>query len=200
MLIGVDLDDVLADHMSALVAFHNKTYGTSLIAEDFRTFRLWETWGGTRAEAVRKVHDFYATDDFRRTQPVPGAIEGIETLRRAHELTVITGRTESVAEPTREWIDRHFLGKFSGVHFTNHYALNGRPEQSKAAVCTALGAQVLIEDALDHVPACLQCGIRVLLFDRPWNRSGVPPATEQHVTRVSSWPEVVATVDALTRF
>lgn len=197
MLIGVDLDDVLADHISVLVAFHNDTYGTALSAGDFSTFRLWETWGGTREEAVAKVHRFYTTGYFRRTQPVPEAVQSIEVLSRNHELTVITGRTESVIEPTLRWIDEHFSGKFTGVHFTNHYALSGRPERAKSAICQELGVQLLIEDALDHAMGCVQLGVPVLLFDRPWNRAGIPGELERNVTRVFSWQEIIAKVNAL---
>lgn len=199
MLIGIDLDDVLADHMSALVAFHNKAYGTLLRAEDFRTFRFWETWGGTQEEAIQKIHRFYATDDFNRLQPVSGAVEGIETLRRRHELTVITGRTESVIESTHRWLEQHFPGTFSGVHFTNHYPLSGRPGQSKATICRALGVHLLVEDALDHLAECRESGIPVLLFDRPWNRAGISSDVEQHVTRIFSWPEIVVAINAMAR-
>lgn len=51
MRIGIDLDDVLAEFLEALIAYHNERYGTTLRTEDFMVYRFWEVWGGTRDEA-----------------------------------------------------------------------------------------------------------------------------------------------------
>ena len=56
MKIGIDLDQVLADLLPALIEFHNFTYGTVLTEKQFNSDKFWEVWGGTREEAIKKVY------------------------------------------------------------------------------------------------------------------------------------------------
>ena len=73
--IACDMDEVLCDFLGALVAWHNATYGTTLSKSDFKSYQFHETWGGTLAEGVEKVHAFFLTPYFAQIEPVPGALE-----------------------------------------------------------------------------------------------------------------------------
>jgi uncharacterized HAD superfamily protein len=57
----------------------------------------------------------------------------------------------------------------------------------KSAMCKELGIQVMIDDHMSVAKDCAEAGIRVLLFDQPWNQGELPMGAE----RVHSWDEIV---------
>ena len=188
MLIGVDLDEVLADLLSAFIRYHNEKYGTSLQREDFRSYDLWKAWGGTLEDAVQKVKDFYKTDYFRNINPVQGSIEVIDTLSKTNELIVITSRPHYIRRETKNWIEHYFPEKFSKVYFVTNPYQPGIYKRSKSDICAELGVNILIEDCLDYARECASRGTSVFLLDSPWNRSEELPSG---VMRVKSWNEIL---------
>ena len=187
MKIGIDLDEVLADLLPALIEYHNATYGTSLVREQFQSYRFWETWGGTREEAIKKVYDFHETPYFRNICPVAGSQEAIAILNQNHDLLIVTSRPFDFAEATREWIAQHFPNGFSDVFFANHYSQNG-PSTTKKQICDSVGVDILIEDSIEYALECLNPKRRVLLLDCPWNRSF---GFHQGIYRVNSWKGIL---------
>lgn len=190
MLIAVDIDQVLADMVTGIAKFHNERYGTSLTKESFHSFHFWKVWGGTEEEMVEKMHQFYGTSYFKDLLPLPGAVEGIEALSRSYELTIATARPHYLEADTRAWLERHFQGRFSGIHFTNAHANDGTPASSKLEICARLGAACLIDDYLPEGEATrIPEGLRFLLLDALWNRKTALPARAE---RARSWKDVVA--------
>lgn len=193
MIIGIDLDEVLASHLAAVIDYHNATHGTALTREQFHSPRFWEVWGGTREEAIRKVDAFYQTPYFKESLPMPGAQEAIRALAEQHTLHVITARPETIADDTQAWIDRHFPGLFSGIHFANHYSISG-VERTKLSLCDALHVELLVDDSPDFALECVSPQRPVLLLDHPWNRAApLPPG----IHRCQSWAEVVVKIDKI---
>ena len=187
MNIGIDLDEVLADFLSALLVYHNADYGTSIGREQFRSYRFWETWGGSREEAIQKVYAFHKTLYFRNIEPVKDSQKSVAKLRENNNLFVVTSRQDDVAQETLSWIAEHFPSAFSAVYFTNHYSQNGSP-RSKKQICKSIGVDVLIEDSLEYALECVQQDRKVLLLDCPWNKRQNLP---EGISRVHSWREIV---------
>jgi 5'(3')-deoxyribonucleotidase len=77
-ILAVDVDEVLAQFVAGLAAFHNETYGTSLSVADFSSYRFKDVWGGTDAEATEKVHKFFESEHFLNLAPVPGSLEAVK--------------------------------------------------------------------------------------------------------------------------
>lgn len=193
MLIGVDLDDVLADYIPALCEFHNATYGTSLARENFHSYSFWEVWGGTKEEARKKAIEFRNSSYFDNIQPVAGSIEGVDVLKKSHNLVIITSR--STIDKTNEWLNKHFPNKFSGVYFShNHYT--GKGTREKSDICLDLGVNAMIEDNLEYSLDCALKSIKVLLFNSPWNNQiyKVPLLKRfllAKIKRIGSWKEII---------
>jgi len=187
MIIAVDIDEVLADLVSELTEFHNRTYGTSFTNHDYASYDLEDTWGGTRTDAVQKVERFMEEGGFRRAKPKPGAKRAIDTLKKTNELVVVSSRFHTLDTTTKEWLDEHFPNLFNDVHLTNHYG-NGA-KRKKSDVCHETGATHLIEDNLEMALEAAAQGIHVLLFDAPWNQHENLP---ENITRVQSWDDIVA--------
>jgi len=117
MKIGLDLDDILADCMPALLQYHNDIHGTVLSLEDHKHFELERIWGCSREEAIRRVQDFFETSYFRNIIPVDGAQEGVKRLREHHEIFVITSRAEIISRETGAWVERYFQESFTSCSF-----------------------------------------------------------------------------------
>lgn len=187
-LIAVDLDDVLANYSDQLIHFHNKVYKTDLIRKDFRSYNLWEVWGGTKEEATRKVHQFHTTDYFKNIKPVVGARRTIAALNDTHQFIILTSRFLEIQNETQDWLNRHFPNKFFGMYFTNHWSLTGGVYKKKSDFCQELGAKIIIEDSLEYSTDCANFGIKALLLDKPWNQTA-----KDHplVVRINSWREIL---------
>lgn len=186
MKIGVDLDDTLGNFIPALVEFHNNVYGTKIKVEDFKSYRFWETWGGTLEQAVEKVYEFFKTPYFKNIKPVEGAKEVLERLKKNNELFIITARQESIRKETEEWLNKNYPNIFSKIYFTNQYSLGGT-ETTKKKICDELEMDVLIEDNINYTFECAGPNRKVYLIDRPWNQSAELP---QNAKRVYSWKEI----------
>jgi uncharacterized HAD superfamily protein len=188
VLIAIDIDDVLADLSHPLVAFHNETYGTSLTRDDHRDYNLASVWGGTTQESYEKMMEFFASPYFAAVRPVPGAVEGVRVLRDlGHDLVVITSRPEGIMEKTSGWIETFFPRAFRDILFATHYY--NRDQNKKAGLCTSLGVDLMLEDCLEIALECASAGIRVLLYNAPWNQAARLPGG---IRRVFNWDEIVA--------
>jgi len=187
MKIGIDLDEVLVEYLAVLIDHHNATYNTSLTKEQFKSYKFWEIWGGTREEAIQKVYTFYQTADFKNLKPLPHSQKTIDILKQNHELFVITSRPHDIREITKELIDEHFPNTFSNIIFANHYSQNGE-EITKKQICDSVGIEILIEDSLDYALECLNEKRKIFLFDYPWNQSEKLPAG---IHRIKSWKEIL---------
>lgn len=186
MRIGIDIDEVLANTLNGVIAFHNERYGTCFKKEDFFSYDCDEVWGGTREETIRKWYAFFETDHFSSVDPIAGALPALQILKEnGHELFAITARPLVIAPQTNAWINSYFPGIFSGIHFGNRAGYDG-VKKRKSEMCAELGITVIVEDDLYHAVDCAECGIRVLLLDHPWNQRELPA----NVYRMFSWDDV----------
>lgn len=186
MKIGVDLDEVLADFLSALIMFHNYKNGTSFKRDHFHSYKVYEIWGGTYDEMIKEIYEFYDTQYFDNIKPIPGSLENIGYLSKNNELIVITSRQNDISEKTLGWIDRHFKDMFSGVFFTNQNSLHGQSEH-KADICRRSGVDFMIEDYIDYAAECAKSVKKVFLLDSPWNKTDDLP---ENISRVYTWYEI----------
>lgn len=185
MKIGIDIDGVLADLMNPLVDYHNKQYGTTLKRADFKTFNLWETWGGTKEEAYKKVYAFFHSKFFEGVLPIKDSQESVNYLSKKHELVVVTPRPNYIVDKTFRWVDKYFPSCFKEVNFTHEWSKNG--SSRKKDVCLDKSVNILIEDALDKAVDCSSV-TKVMLYDCPWNRYHPLP---ENITRVNNWEEIL---------
>lgn len=192
MLIGVDLDEVLAETIQPLLMYHNNKYDTNLSRDQMYSYNFLEVWGGTREESIEKMYDFYASPYFKSIRPIDGSQEGVRRLKEKHELIVVTARPEDIADETMNWLSEYFQDRFSDVYFTNEWVLAGSTwsTSSKLDICLRLGVDVLVDDSLANSIQCASSGLTTLLLDCPWNQTDDLPLP-LGVTRVYSWQEIL---------
>jgi len=188
--ICVDCDDVIVDFHTALMNWHNATYGTSLKLEDFTTYLFNQVWGGAIEEAVKKVNDFHHSVYSKEILPIEGAREAIDILfQQGKRLFLGTSRPLFLREDTEALLDKYFRGKFSEIIYcSNHYSKAKNSGKSKGEICKSLNA-LLIDDSLDYIKQCSSLELNGVLFgDYPWNQNGTLPFG---VLRADNWKEVL---------
>ncbi len=184
-IIGIDLDEVLAEFLEGMCVFHNERFGTALSKSDFFTYEFWKVWNCTKDEHIKRVHMFQETDLFRNLRVCEGAAGGINALKDdGFELFVITSRHKATERQTREWVQQNFPGAFKDVLFSNNFSLDNSSSLRKSELCKLVGASVLLEDQLGYAEDCAEKNIQVILFDKPWNKRDL-----DGVKRVFSWDE-----------
>ncbi len=187
MKIGVDLDEVLGHFLPALIDWHNDTYETSWAIGQFYTYHFWEIWGGTVEESIQKVYDFHKTPYFKNIRPVKGSKESLASLKKDHELFIITSRQNDIKQETEEWVEQHFPGMFSEIHFTNNFSQSGAG-RTKKEIADKLDIDIMIEDSAKYALECLSPGRKIFLIDYPWNKNEKLP---EGIIRVNSWEEIL---------
>jgi uncharacterized HAD superfamily protein len=187
MLIGIDLDSVLADLMIPLNDFHNDRYGTRLVTEDYVDYNLARFWNCSRAEAMERVYDFYDSPLMETIPLIPGSIEGINYLRQHHQLIVITSRPDSTQASTTKWINRYFPDTFSKIILSNQFSKYQVKAKTKGMIGKELGIEAMIDDHIEYVQDCADHGIQTYLFEAPWNKY---KAVSNSIIRMRDWSEV----------
>jgi uncharacterized HAD superfamily protein len=181
------MDEVLADHTGSFNAFHDKKYGTNLVEMDINEFYLNKLIGITLEEELRRIEEFYTTDDFLNMKTVAGAVEGVKELAKAHELYVITSRPDFVEKQSRDWLDRYFPGRFKEFIILNHH-FGGKDVQKKSDICRERKIDLMIDDLADYANDCAEVCKKVLLMERPWNEG---KEIAPNVVRVKDWKEIL---------
>ncbi|KAJ7802795.1 hypothetical protein B0H14DRAFT_2891179 [Mycena olivaceomarginata] len=152
----LDLDDVLSQTNLKVAQWHNEKYGTQM---DLSTFYCNQNpFWGTPQETFEKVAEFYRTDSIFHAIPVPGAREGIQSLK---DMGYKTGMFANVV----------FTGQFKNAQKLPHNEV--LTNLTKSGVCADLKAQVLIDDSAENAIQCSTASspTRVLLFgDYEWNK------------------------------
>lgn len=187
MKIGVDIDDVLLKCADSLIKYHNDTYDTKFKIDQFKSYGLYKTWGGTQKDDVKKINDFFKTDYFINIDPFPHSQEAIKCLAKNNNLIIITARPESIKKETEFSIEKYFPNCFEELYFTKAYLNDDKKAKTKKEVCDLLGIDILVEDSLEHSLNCVKSGRKVFLMNRPWNKCDNLP---QNIIRINSWKEV----------
>ncbi|OGB74314.1 hypothetical protein A2V68_00965 [candidate division Kazan bacterium RBG_13_50_9] len=194
MRIAVDLDEVLGEFIGEFLKLYNRKHGTDWSFNDVINYHWPAFMGKTTEELVDEVYKFFETDSFRNLPVVEGAKEGIAELAKNHELCVVTGRQNVIEGATHKWLDHNFPGVFKAVEFTNNYPKGNSPTLSKGEVCKRLGCEVLIDDDSRHVETLMTHGVRVILFNKPWNSYHRLPSS---VRRANNWSEIIEAVNQM---
>ncbi len=196
--IAVDVDDVLAVHAEAMVAYSNRVFGTSLTINDY-TEHWSAMWQVDHAETARRAEQYHKTNDMAEYRHHVDAEQVLRKLTEHYRLIVVTARRKEVSVLTEEWIKKYYDGIFDGIHFAGIWdtITADSATATKAAICHELGADYLIDDQSKHCNAVAGNGITAIMFgDYPW-QSGA--ALSPGVVRCKTWQAVGEFFDAKTK-
>ncbi len=193
MKIGIDVDDVLCQTGKSFIKYHNEKYGTELGEDQFYNRDLLSVYGETREEATRRVLD-YLCKNISRLEVVSGAKEGVERLKKNHELVIVTGRRNDMLTKTKEWIENNFQDTFSEIIATNLHFVNGGVD--KGEICQEAGIDLIVDDYQGYIIECHRAGIPAILFEQPWSKSFKIPGD---CWRAKNWKEVKEIINEIDK-
>lgn len=114
--IGIDIDEVLANHLEKLNEFYYKKTGKKYAEKDYHSYNWWEVWGITKEQAIEIDKEFKKSNLFKEILPVEGAVDSIKKLSLKNDLYIITSRSSETKELTLNWFFNHFNIHISIIH------------------------------------------------------------------------------------
>lgn len=181
--IGVDVDGVCYDFISALRKYINETTGKPL--HEMPDAKCWdffeEQWSIDASQYVKLVTDGVSDGKlFWNGDIYPGCLKAISKLKdMGHEIVFITARKfhgiEAICEQaTISWIEKNRL-PYNKIIVDNDK--------------TGYDLDILIDDSPNQIENHVLHGEHAVVFDQPWN-------TEiKYCDRVYGWDHVVTYVE-----
>jgi uncharacterized protein len=210
--IGIDLDDVMAICAVPYLRKFAEEFGVELPDEREIGWHLLSRMesGAPRDKLVpglervtpeqrdrfrMRLYDGTFFSELDVYEDCPAVLE--QLVAAGHELYFITARSQRRRMITETWLREKGLFDYAkAVHlkplgdFRPDYPRGRYDPQSSARYKTRLAQElrldVFCEDDELISRALAEAGIRVLLFDHPWNREVAHP----NITRVTGWSEV----------
>ncbi len=180
MNIYIDFDDCLCETGRVFSALASKMFGIDVPYEKMRYFDLQKSFSLTDEQFRDMMTEGHRPEVLLSFEETPGACAAVnDWLGRGYDVCVITGRPYSAYEASREWLDRHGLGKVK-MYYLNKYGRDSFTENCAFSLeiedYTKMHFDCAVEDSpsafrfFSHLPE-----LKVLVFDRPWNRECVFP-------------------------
>ncbi len=193
MRIYVDYDDCLCETARSFSELAVEMFDKHVPYEKIRYFELNKSFDLDDEQYERFLLKGHEPEVLLSYEETPGASETInELISQGHEVSIITGRPYSTYEPSRLWLDEHGL-KDVKLYCLNKYARDGIIYKSDFSLeledYYKMKFDFAVEDSpkafrfFDHLPE-----LKVLVFDRPWNRECVFPGP--NYTRCSGWESI----------
>ena len=202
MRIGVDLDDVIAICAVPYLRRFAQEYKVELPDDKEIGWHLLRDMDKHVSAEERdrfriKLYDGTFFSQLEIYKESPAVLERL--VQRGDEIFFITARAERRRMVTETWLrEKRILDYAKAVHLKPYGEFRpdqprGRydPEGSaayKMRLALELKLDVFCEDDTIIAQTLADAGVRVLLFDHPWNRD----VTHERITRVSGWTEVAA--------
>ena len=185
MIIAIDYDGTIGDTNREKVKWIAENLGETVAP-----------WHCNRTDCVpiiglepyeRMGNHVYERESTLQANEVPGALAALRALSGKAALHVVTARTEARVPHAREWLaSQGVLSLIAGTHSS--------AGSSKSAVCSAIGASILIDDDIRHLRQVELAGLHRILLQA--GRDDVP-ACGSEVAFCRSWQGVLERVAAM---
>jgi uncharacterized HAD superfamily protein len=184
LVIGVDIDGVVVDYVTAALPLFSKVCGRPVSYQEFYCRDIGKCLGiDTKTEAYC-WEQILSTDLLRYAPPIKGAIGAFSKLRK-HEIWLVTGRPLSMQGLTTSWLNEKDI-KYDRITFSSG--------KSKGMLSLQRDFDVFIEDQLEVACLMAEAGVFTLLLNQPWNQASTLP---ENCQRVSDWNAVVLAINKL---
>lgn len=190
-IIGIDIDDVLANSAKGFVEWSNKRFGTSLAPSDYDEHfaKLWQI---DNEETHIRTEELHKTGVLLGYESIDLAYGVLKKLSQKYKLVIVTSRRTQGRQDTLAWINKFYPGIFDAndINFAGIWDKieDSSLHRTKSDLCKKLGVDYLIDDQLKHCLSAADFNIKALLFGNySWNQCDNLPVA---VTRVANWAEV----------
>ena len=188
--IYVDIDDVLADTSSSLIHIAEKEFHKKVPFEELTSFDLKKSFDLTQGEYEYFLDLAHQPDEILSMEPIQEAIQALKQwMASGYEISIVTGRPTSTYDTTLAWLAHNHV-PYHHFYMVNKYARPGMDETIALPMqaFSEMKFQFAVEDSYDMaVYLAHSMDTRVLLYDRPWNRS---TNHNRKIKRFRSWEEL----------
>lgn len=197
--IAIDNDDVLFPFVETFFRFFNAKYQTNYSLSSQLQYKLDQTLGLTEEETMEAIFDFYASKEILQMEPLSGAKQALATLKNEHDLVLITARPTFTTDITIQAVEKYFHNIFKEIHLTNSFS-KSELKTTKAKLCKETGVSLLVDDSPINAAECIEEGIPLILFERPWNKNmSSSQFLPDMLYLAQTWPEVVALIQQISK-
>lgn len=188
MVIATDADGVLTDMSGFNYIYGEKFFGHKPV--DLSGYTTAEIFGENKIrEFLFGLRYFY--DYCCRLEPRENASEVCRKLcSQGHSLYVITARKFSAMNNPPGSLSRNLFRKWTeknGLIFGDIFFCSEKNTPLwKLEYCRQISADIMIDDKPDIALYLAENGVKVLLFDAPYNKT----VEHENITRVCSWDEI----------
>src|SRR3989344_4200129 len=186
--IYVDVDDTLAETTEVFLSYLEKEHNIILKEEHLYEYPFSENYLQKKFKKFDYIRDFEKSPYFRKIRPAENSQAAISSLAKNNKLFIVSGRNMGLMKETKKWISKFFPGYFSEIHLVNN---NPRKNEVKGIpkheMFKRLKCSFAVEDDPGPALSISEMGCKVLLFERPWNKS---LNLNENLIRVKNWTEV----------
>jgi len=157
MLVGLDIDGVVADFQNGWINLYEKHFGT-VFSEEHRG--SWDAFKNTHFKSESDFWEWFdAIHGWAQLPVISGAVGGVYTLQKAGvDFVFVTNRHEKIAGETKLWLTDNlpFAADYSVRHVKHkHFEKD---------------IQVFVEDSPINITLFRHWGRQVVTFNQPWNK------------------------------
>lgn len=193
MNIYVDFDDCLCETARHFSGLAKDMFGTNVPYENINFFNLQKSFSLTDKQYEDMMAEAHKPEILLSYAETPGAADTLNSwVDEGHDVSVITGRPFNSFEPSREWLDRHGLGRIK-LYCLNKYGRDSFYQNTEYSLeledYYKMHFDIAVEDSphafkfFDHLP-----DLKVLVYDRPWNHNVELPG--DNYIRCFDWNEI----------
>ncbi len=193
MNIYVDFDDCLCETARHFSGLAKDMFGTNVPYENINFFNLQKSFFLTDKQYEDMMAEAHKPEILLSYAETPGAADTLNAwVDEGHDVSVITGRPFNSFEPSREWLDRHGLGRIK-LYCLNKYGRDSFYQNTEYSLeledYYKMHFDIAVEDSphafkfFDHLP-----DLKILVYDRPWNHNVELPG--DNYIRCFDWNEI----------
>ena len=193
MNIYIDFDDCLCETARHFSGLAKDLFGKEVPYEKINFFNLQKSFSLTDDQYVQLMAEGHKPEVLLSYEETPGASETVNAwLEDGHDISSITGRPFSAYEPSRQWLDDHGLANVK-LYCLNKYGRDSFIKNSDFSLELEDYYKMKFDYAIEDSPKAFKFfehlpDLKVLVFDRPWNRDCVFPGN--NFTRCFDWDSI----------
>ena len=178
-VIGIDIDSVLADSDKIFTKELEYLTGKKYFREDNSPFKYEEAFNIDDETMKKFWSDFTKKGGWQKIPPIKGSIETVKRLKdEGYYIIIISARPPIIKEETKAWLTINNV-PYDELYLTNY-------EEKTNFITHLSGLLYFIEDHPDFAYQFAEKGVKVLLYDWPWNRN----VSHKNIIRVKNWNEI----------
>lgn len=180
MNIYVDFDDCLCETARYFSDLVGELYGVDVPYERIKCFNLQKSFSLSEVQYEKMMEIAHTSEALLSYKETPGAVKTVNGwIDEGHDVKIITGRPSIAFEASRKWLNVHGLERVK-LFCLNKYGRNSFLKGSDFTLELEDYYKMHFDFAVEDSPAAFKFfehlpGLKVMIFDRPWNRDCVLP-------------------------